>query len=260
MTTVKDIFDHINKIAPYNLQESYDNSGLCVGNGKMCVTKALVALDVTKDIIDEAQQKGAQLIITHHPVIFRALKAIDPETVVGMLLSRGIASVSAHTNFDSSLMNDILCRRLDLHPSEPLTEEHGVPMGCVCELETAISAHDLAKAVKEKLGNTVVRYNDLDKTSRYKGGMITKAAVCSGSSAGLWRDALAKGCGALITGDVKHDVFIDAQNEGFCVIDAGHFHTENIFCEYMRAELSEQFGDVKFEVSDKNCDVVSYCV
>ena len=260
MTTVKDIYEYINEIAPYCMQESYDNSGLCVGNGKMQVTKALVALDVTKDIIAETKQKGAQLIITHHPVIFRALKAIDPETVVGMLLSCGIASVSAHTNFDSALMNEILCRQLDMCPSEPLTEEHGVPMGCVCELENAVSADDLARHIKKKLGNTVVRYNDLDKTAQYGGGKLTKVAVCSGSGGSFWRDALAKDCGALITGDVKHDIFIDAQNEGFCVIDAGHFHTENIFCEYMKTRLSEQFKDVEFEVSDKNCDVVSYCV
>ncbi len=258
MTTVKDIYNYINEIAPYSLQESYDNSGLCVGNGKMRVTKALVALDVTKDIIAEAKQKGAQLIITHHPVIFRALKAVDPETVVGMLLSGGIASVSAHTNFDSTLMNDLLCKQLDLRPSEPLTEEHGVPMGCVCELENALSADDLAKHIQKKLGNTVVRYNDLDKTAQYKGKTISRVGVCSGSGGSFWRDAQAKGCDALITGDVKHDIFIDALNDGFCVIDAGHFHTENIFCEYMQLELSEQFKDVQFEVADSNVDVVSY--
>ena len=258
MTTIKDIYNYINSIAPYSLQESYDNSGLCVGNGRAEVTKALIALDVTNDIIAEAKDKGAQLIITHHPVIFRALKAIDPETVVGKLLVNGIGSVSAHTNFDSALMNEILCKKLGLVPVEPICEENGVPMGCICALEQELTAKELAKRIQSSLGNVVVRYNDLDKTAQYEGRKITRAAVCSGSGGSFWRDAQAKGCDALITGDVKHDVFIDAQNEGFCVFDAGHFHTENIFCEYMQSELSKQFKDVKFEVADNNFDVVSY--
>lgn len=260
MTTIKDIYNYINEIAPYRLQESYDNSGLCVGNSKTEVTKALIALDVTKNIIAEAKQKGAQLIITHHPVIFRALKAIDPETVVGMLLANGISSISAHTNFDSSLMNDILCKQLEMIPIEPVAEENGAPIGCVCALEKETTAKELAKHIQGCLGNVVVRYNDLEKTAQYSGRKISRVAVCSGSGSSLWHDAQAKGCDALITGDVKHDVFIDALNDGFCIFDAGHFHTENIFCEYMCSELSEQFKDVEFEVSDKNCDVVSYCV
>ena len=260
MTTIKDIYNYINEIAPYTLQESYDNSGLCVGNGRTEVTKALIALDVTKDIIAEAKQKGAQLIITHHPVIFRALKAIDPETVVGMLLANGIASVSAHTNFDSALMNDILCKQLEMIPVEHITESGDAPVGCICALEKEMTAKELAKHIQSRLGNVVVRYNDLDKTAQYQGRKLTRAAVCSGSGSSFWRDAQAKGCDVLITGDVKHDVFIDAQNDGFCIIDAGHFHTENIFCEYMCAELHEQFRDVDFEVAENNCDVVSYRV
>lgn len=260
MTTIKDIYNYINEIAPYSLQENYDNSGLCVGSGRTEVTKALVALDVTKDIITEAKQKGAQLIITHHPVIFRALKAIDPETVVGMLLSNGIAALSAHTNFDSSLMNDLLCKQLEMVPVEHITEENGATMGCICALEEALTAKELAKHIRKCLGNEVVRYNDLDKTTQYADRKLTRVAVCSGSGSSFWRDARAKGCEALITGDVKHDAFIDAQNDGFCIFDAGHFHTENIFCEYMRSELSEQFKEVRFEVAENNCDVVSYRV
>ena len=260
MTTINDIYNHINSIAPYSAQESYDNSGLCVGNKNREVTKVLIALDVTKDIILEAKQKNAQLILTHHPVIFHALKAIDPETVVGMLLENSVAALCAHTNFDSALMNDILCKKLELAPVEPLCEENGVAMGCVCALEKEMSAKELAKHIRSCLDNTVVRYNDLDKTGMYQSRMITRVAVCSGSGGSLWRDALSKGCDALITGDVKHDVFIDAQNSGLSVFDAGHFHTENIFCRYMKEELSKQFPRVDFEVAANNVEVVSYAL
>ena len=260
MTTVKDIFDFIDSIAPYGVQESYDNSGLCVGSPHREVTKVLVALDVTKNVILEAEKKGAQLILTHHPVIFRPLKAVDPDTVVGMLLEKGIAALSAHTNFDSAVMNDILSKKLDMTPVEPVCEEEGVPMGCVCALEKETTPKELAKAVKAKLGNTVVRYNDLERTELYSGKKLTRAAVCSGSGGSLWKEAKAKGCEVLITGDVKHDVFIDANNEGFCVIDAGHFHTEDIFCEYMTATLSKQFEDVEFSIAKSNGDILSYIV
>lgn len=258
MTCVKEIYNFINKIAPYSLQESYDNSGVCVGNGETVVTKALIALDVTKDIIIEANQKGAQLIITHHPVIFRALKTIDPQTAVGMLISNGVAALSAHTNFDSAVMNDILCKRLGIVPIEPLSMENAVAMGCVCELESGLTAKDLAGRIKKELGNIVVKYNDLEKTSKYKGKKLKRIAVCSGSAGSLWREALSKGCDAFVTGDIKHDIFIDAQNEGLCMLDAGHFYTENIFCEYIKNALSEEFSDVKFEIAKNNFDVVSY--
>lgn len=258
MTTTNDIYNYINSIAPYDLQESYDNSGLCIGNGKAEVTKALIALDVTKDIIAEAQQKGAQLIITHHPVIFRALKAIDPETVVGMLLISGIGSISAHTNFDCAVMNDILCKKLGLVPTEPLAQDGAAGMGCVCDLEKELTAKQLADSVRKSLGCKVVRYNDLDKTKQYAGRKLTRVAVCSGSGGSLWRDAVAKGCDALITGDVKHDIFIDAQNCGFCVLDAGHFHTEDIFCGYMKNVLTTQFPEVAFDTAENDFDVLSY--
>ena len=260
MTTVKDIYEHINGIAPYSWQESYDNSGLCVGDSDREVTKALIALDVTKDIIAQAQQEGAQLIITHHPVIFRALKSISSTSAVGMLLSSGISALSAHTNFDSAVMNDILCKKLSLVPAGAICEENGVGMGCVCELEKEMTAKELADHVRSRLGNVVVRYNDLEKTAQYKGKKLTRAAVCSGSGASFKGAAIAKGCDVLITGDVKHDVFIDAQNEGFCVMDAGHFHTENIFCEYMKNELSQHFKEVEFAVAQNNVDVVSYSI
>ena len=260
MTTIKDIYNYINEIAPYELQESYDNSGLCIGNGRTEVKKALIALDVTKDIILEAVQCGADTIITHHPVIFKALKTIDTDTVVGMLLANGICSISAHTNFDSSLMNDLLCKQLEMIPVEHITENGGAPIGCICALEKEMTAKELAKHIQSCLGNVVVRYNDLSMTQSYADKKISRAAVCSGSGGSFWRDALAKGCDALITGDVKHDIFIDANNSGLCVFDAGHFHTENIFCEYMKSELHEQFRDVEFLVAKNNKDIVSYKV
>lgn len=258
MTTVKDIYNEIDKISPFSLQESYDNSGLIIGNGAYGVSKALIALDVTEDIALEAVRSDTDLIITHHPIIFNALKRIDTSTPLGILLSNDISVISAHTNFDSAVMNDILCERIGLTPGEPLVVDNGTPIGCVCEIEQDITAQQLASKVKKALGNTVIRYNDLSKTSSHADKQIKRVAVCSGSGGSLLGEVIAKGCDAFVTGDVKHDVFIDAYNCGVCIFDAGHFHTENIFCEYMQKALSDKFPEIEFSVAKSNRDILSY--
>lgn len=258
MITVKDIYDEINKIAPFSLQEGYDNSGLIIGNGNDSVSKVMIALDVTADIAYDAVEAGTDLIITHHPIIFNAIKRIDTGTPLGLLLSNGINVISAHTNFDSAVMNDILCERIGLVPDEPLVIENGTPIGYICESKSEFTAKELADSVKQTLGNTVIRYNDLSRTSMHSDKKINRIAVCSGSGGSLLGEVISKGCDAFITGDVKHDVFIDAHNAGVCVLDAGHFHTENIFCEYMQKVLSEKLPEVEFTVAASNRDILSY--
>ena len=251
MPKVNDIYAFINSIAPYSLQESYDNSGKNVIFGDREVLNVLLALDITNEILDEAIEKNADLIITHHPVIFKGLKTLDSENTAVKLCVNGISAISAHTNFDSALMNDVLCTVLGFFPSDPLTVDNNNPVGKICELDRPITAAELAKQVKRNLGNTVVRYIDTGKP-------ITKVAVCGGSGGSFMKAALRKGCEAYITGDVKHDVFVDAHNAGLCVMDAGHFHTENIFCEYMKEQLEEAFEDVCFMVAENNRDILSY--
>lgn len=250
MITVKDIYNYIDEIAPYSLQEDYDNSGINVRFNDKAVRRVLLALDVTNEVIAEAEQTGADLIMTHHPVIFRGLKTLDENNPAVKLCRAGISAISAHTNFDSAKMNDILCEKLELVPKESLAVENGAPIGYICECEP-ISAENMAKNVKSALGCTAVRYNnDVEK--------ITKIAVCSGSGGSFLNDAMSKKTDCLITGDVKHDVFIDAHNAGICVIDGGHFHTENIFCEYMKNILSEKFPQIEFKVAENSRDILSY--
>ncbi len=246
---VRDIYEYIDKIATFSLQEGYDNSGLVIGSMESDVQRVLVALDVTKEIAQEAAQKGAQLIVTHHPPIFRAIKRLDTDSVAVYLAARGINVISAHTNFDSAVMNDLLCEKLGLSPVLPLHTENGVPCGCVCEC-TPISASDMSKKIKTALGCKVVRYCDSDKN-------ISKVAVCSGSGGVFLEDAESHGCDAFITGDVKHSVFIDAHNASLTVFDAGHFDTENIFCEKMRDILIEGLS-VQCEIAAENKDILNY--
>lgn len=257
MTTIKDIYEYIDRLSPFSLQESYDNSGLIIGSMNGRVKKILTALDITEDIAIEATENNVDLIVTHHPVIFRAVKRIDTATPLGLLLRNDISVISAHTNFDSAVMNDILCQTLGLVPVDNITVENGAPIGCICEIEET-EAGELARKIKNALGNKVVRSNTLPK--KRSGGGLKKIAVCSGSGGSFLGDVLAKGCDGFITGDVKHDIFIDAHNAGLTVFDAGHFHTENIFCEYMKNALEKGFPEVKVSVAETNEDILRYTI
>jgi dinuclear metal center YbgI/SA1388 family protein len=252
MITVENIYRFIDSEAPFRLQQSYDNSGLCVGSQRYEVRRILVSLDCTKDVVKEAFATETSLIVTHHPVIFRPIKRLDFDSTAGLLAAAKISVISAHTNFDSSVMNDILCEKLGLETLEPLAVEDGAPIGYVCACgEEGVLPFEMARDIRERLGSGVVRYND-------EGKKLRRIAVCSGSGGSLLPNAAALGCDALITGDVKHDVFIDAHNQGIVVFDAGHFHTENIFCEYMQNLLSENFPDIDVAISESGRDLLSY--
>lgn len=248
--TVKDVYNYIDEMSPFSLQNSWDNSGLCVGNMGREVSRITVALDCTLEVAKEAAAKGSQLIVTHHPVIFRGIKKLDLESVVGVLAAKCISVISAHTNFDSACMNDILCEKLGLDTLSPLAVEEGAPVGYVCVCD-AVSPAEMAKKIKSALGCKVVRFNDTGKD-------ITRVGVCSGSGGSFLSEVFANDCDAYITGDVKHDVFIDSNNAGLAVFDAGHYHTENIFCDFMQKKLGEKFSEAQVEIAQSNRDILSY--
>ena len=236
MTTVYDIYSFIEDIAPYRLQEGYDNSGLNVGEMSAEVRSVLVALDCTAEVAREACQRDFDLVLTHHPVIFRGLKTLVPNDPAVILAAGGKNALSMHTNFDSAEggMNDVLCKMLGLKPESALHEEHGVGCGYVCECD-GMNVRELAQRAKDVLGCRVVRFSGGERE-------IRRVGVCSGSGGSFLADAAEKGCQVLLTGDVKHDVFIDGENMGVSVIDAGHFYTENIFCEFIANELKNKFS------------------
>lgn len=253
MVTVKEIYDLINEIAPFSLQEGYDNSGLIVGSGDKKVKKILLALDITKSVAEEAAEKQVDLVISHHPVIFNGLKQLEPDNPAVVLAANGISAVCMHTNFDIAKggMNDILCEKLGLVPNGPLAVENGMSIGYVCECDCEIMPQELAKRVKFALGNKVVRFVDTEKP-------VKRIAVCSGSGGSFLSSALEKKADAYITGDVKHDVFIEAYNRGICLVDAGHYYTENIFFDSIKTKLTEKFPELDISVAQSNKDVTSY--
>lgn len=251
MSTVWDFYNFLDKIAPFAAQESWDNSGFLVGDGSRRVEKALVALDATEPVLDEACRIGAQLIITHHPVIFGSLKEFHPENIAFLTAERGVAIISSHTSLDiaDGGVNDCLAAALELHNVRKCGDELGLLR--IGELEAPLSCGEFIRYVAEKIGVGGIKYTPTEKP-------IKSVAVCGGSGAEFFRDAMAAGADAFVTANIKHNFFIDIRRAGFCVLDAGHFCTENTVVKPLAEKLAAQFPDVEVAVSQVSCDPAEY--
>lgn len=253
---ISDIYSFLDEKYPLSLQESWDNSGYIVESDSEKCSKILLTLDITNDSVDEAVNKKADLAISHHPVIFNPLKKIQVDTPVYKLVRSGIGAICMHTNLDiaeggtNTVIVGKIAEKLGISANiEPL-EDCG--LGCIIELEKVVDCDELAEILKDIFNIERV------KMSMYGEYILSKIAVCSGSGGSLWKLAQAKGCDALITGDVKHDVWIDANNSKFTIIDCGHFHTENLVLWELRRVLEEKFPMVDVEISESSVDPCEY--
>lgn len=254
--TVGDVYRYIDRFAPFSTQDKFDNSGLLVGSMDMPADRIGVCLDITAKIVEEAARKDIQLIVSHHPVIFHKLSALEQCNPVALLAKNGISAICAHTNVDIARggISDIMLELLEFTgEAEVLEPVHGDGSGYgrIVELDFAADAEGLAQRCKEAFGCSVVRYYD-------SGRVLKRVAVCSGAggSEDAVENAAKRSVDALITGDVKHSGFMEAVNRGITVIDAGHFHTENIVCPQLAAELEKLGAQVC--VMENSIDVVNY--
>lgn len=249
MTTVNEIYKKIDGVAPFINAEKWDNCGIIVGGGSKKVSKIITALDITKEVAKEAVVIGADLVISHHPVIFSPLKNLDDNNPAVILSKNNISAICAHTCFDVAKMgmNHILCKKLGFKElvNTPLDYDDGIAIGNVCDLEHEIEIKKLAEIIKTRLGCEIVRYNNVNKTAK-------RIGICSGSGGSYITGALKNQCDVLITGDVKHDVFVDAENMGLTVIDAGHFYTEVVFCEWVNNFLKSFYPEISISMAE-NC-------
>lgn len=253
---ISDICSFLDEKYPLSLQESWDNSGYIVESDSEKCSKILLTLDITNDSVDEAIYKKADLAISHHPVIFNPLKKIQVDTPVYKLIRSGIGAICMHTNLDiaeggtNTVIVGKIAEKLDISANiEPL-EDCG--LGCIIELDNVVDCDCLAAILKE------IFNIDRIKMSMYGEFILSKIAICSGSGGSLWKLAKAKGCDALITGDVKHDIWIDANNSKFTIIDCGHFHTENLVSWELRRALEEKFPMLDIEIAESTTDPCEY--
>ena len=248
MTTVKDIYDFIDTMAPFETAMNYDNVGILVGSGEQTVKKAIVSLDVSCDVIDEAVGEKADLIISHHPVIFKPLSSIAPYDFVYALARHGIAVISAHTNLVIAAggVNDALIDRLDFKNVENLMVD-GVPLGRVGYVEET-TVENFSKMVKIVLASNVVRYVKGTRNCR-------KVAVVSGSGGDCVDAAIEVGADTLFTGEAKYNHFNYAFQRGLNLIEAGHYSTENVIVPVLCEKFSNKFREVEFKMSSSNIQI-----
>lgn len=236
---IKEIYDFLNEKFPVSTACSFDNVGVLIGNKNRSVTKVLVALDCTENAVDEAIEKGAELIVTHHPVIFEPLKQIDLEGKIAKLVENKISVISMHTNLDQGKggVNDCLCEKIGLVNVKPFVASDGYILK-IGELECETVAEELAKKFKTVLGGGV-KFID-------NGRPIKTVVVCSGSGGSFLEEVLLSGADAFLTADVKHSVFLEACEKGIALFDAGHFYTEDVVITPLCEMLKEEFKNVEF--------------
>ena len=219
MLTVQDVYQMMDHIAPFATQEGFDNAGLLLGDPAMPVQGIHVALDVAERVLDEAEAAGANLIVTHHPILFSPVKrlvATDYETrLIFRMIRSGMALIAAHTNLDRAPggMNDVLAARCGL------TEVTGEGFIRAGNLPRPMTGHELAAHVAAALHTVVRPMGDAEKVYR-------RMSLCSGGGSDFWADGLALGADVFLTGEMKHHHALALTGAGMLGLEAGHFATE----------------------------------
>ena len=262
MATVHEILAFLETLAPRSMKMDWDNVGLLCGSKKQTVTKVLVALDPFEGVCEEAAAWGADLMVTHHPLIFQALKSITDETSIGrsiqLLCRNSISAVNAHTNLDCAPggVNDRLAATLGLSQIEVIdpmgVDEHGAQWGLLRKgIVEKQPLSEFLSVVKHALGCEGLRYVDGGKSVR-------KVAVGGGACASELMDAYGAGCDTFVTSDVKYNQFWDAKDLGMTIIDAGHFHTENPVVKILADKIAAAFPEVQVILSATHTDCMKF--
>ena len=253
MTAIRDIFAALCHIAPLELQMDFDNAGFQIGRSEREVHRVLLALDATDAVVEEADALGAELIVTHHPLLFsplRSLTDLNPTQRRALTLAeKGIGLISMHTNLDIAEggVNDVLIRLLDAEPEGSLDE------GCgrIGTLPQAMGLSAFLEVCKQRLKVPALRFADGGKAVR-------KIAVMGGAGAGSLECAVKAGCDTYVTADIKYHQFQHAAELGLNLIDADHFYTENPVISELARQLKVQFPDVEFHISKRHSSCIHF--
>lgn len=250
MNLVEDIYNYMEEKAPFASALSYDNVGLLVGGMKQEISTVLLALDITSMVVEEAKQQGAQLIISHHPVIFQPLRQLGTDSVPYCLAACGISALCCHTNLDLAVggVNECLALCLGLEKPRPLSEK--VPEVLIGSLPVGETTEQLALRVKKALTCGPLRVVDSGRT-------IHRVAVCCGAG-GEYAAEAARQADAFVTGEMKHHELLLAQENRLTAVIAGHFETENPIIGKLKNELELEFPTVRFIKSEMARNPVCY--
>ncbi len=261
MTTQQEITSFIERQAPLRLQEEYDNSGLQAGDLRQEVTHILVSLDVTEETVAEAQAIGAEMIVSHHPLLFRPLKKISPGDYIGRTvmaaIRAGITLYAAHTNLDNAPkgVNFKIAEKLKLEkvrPLAPLPSDRtaslpddfivGSGSGVIGNLPQPMSGEDLVTLVKEIFHCSCIKHTDARNE-------IRRVALCGGAGSFLINTAIRQNADAFLTGEVGYHAFFG--HPELMILEAGHYETEQYTCQLLAEMIGSAFPDVKCSITGR---------
>jgi len=236
----KEIIKVIEDFAPLSIQESWDNCGLCIGSPEDEVSSVLIGLDCTGELVDEAIRCGADMIITHHPLIFSGLKKISPEDMVGAAVIKavraGICIYAAHTSADKVIagVSGAMAARLGLTDIEILDEDgEGTGLGAVGNLPAPVTAQEAVSLVKERFSLKMIR------TSAPIQGPVSRIAMCGGSGGSLIKAARNAGAQLYISGDISYHNFFTPDD--FMIMDIGHYESEIEIVDILFSLIKKNF-------------------
>ena len=251
MTTVRDILDFFEGFAPAATAMDFDNVGLLVGSSDAAVTKALLALDITAEVAEEAAANGCGLIVSHHPVIFQPMKRLSARSVPYLLASHGIAAVCMHTSLDLSGSFGVNTCLADALGVQQLRKSADGECLFVGELAADTDMRTFAERTKAALDAAGLRFTAVRQTVR-------TVAVSSGAGGSEIFAAAREGADVLVTGEIKHHEINAANELGVNIIDAGHFASENVVMAPLQKKLAQAFPNVAFSLSKSYSDGVNY--
>lgn len=255
---IREIVDALERFAPLPLQDDYDNSGLQVGTTQAEASGALLCLDVTLEVIHEAIEKGCNLVVSHHPLLFRPLKQVTDTDFNGQIVmeavKNGITLYASHTNLDNAAngVSMRMARIMGLSGCKPL-EDHcdGGGAGLVGELNQAVSELELLTMIRDRFHTGCLRHNGS------LGRPIKRIALCGGAGAFLIDKALQAGADAFITGEISYHRFFGHDGQ-IKLIEAGHFETEQYTIGLIHDILSQAFPELKIVETECRTNPVNY--
>jgi dinuclear metal center YbgI/SA1388 family protein len=259
---IRDIILHLETIAPLLYQEDYDNSGLIAGNPASECMGVLVSIDCTEAIVREAIEKKCNLIVSHHPLIFRPVRRISPDTGTGKALiaaiKADIAVYAIHTNLDNMIsgVNAAIADKLGLVNRKillPKAGNAGVGSGMTGELSQAVTEHRLLENLKRTFGVPVIRHSSLT------GKPVSRLAICGGAGSFLISSALNQGVGFFISSDIKYHEFFEGEGE-MVIADIGHFESEQFTMDLLHDVILEKFPNFAVLKSGTVTNPVNYYI
>lgn len=263
--TIREVYDYLHEIAPFQYQENYDNAGLIIGNADWECTGVLTCLDSTEDIVDEALELGVNLIVAHHPIVFRGLKRFNGanyiEKAVIKAIKNDIAILAIHTNLDNVIANGVnerIAQQIGLENIAPLAVKSEIdqsrgPVGSGVLGHLAQQEDELIflLGMKQKMNVNVVKH------TRLLGKPVSKVAVCGGVGGFLLKDAIKSGADVFITSDYKYHEFFDA-NDKIVIVDIGHYESEQFTINLLQELISRKFSTFAAHCTKLNTNPVNY--